>query len=114
MPSEWENRPTISWVLLSLFWLRKGQNVLGNRIVVRGLFSPILAIRFVAKTIFLNPEILHLTVYASVLWSELNWEWKWGLTSLINLVCEGTSQTDLGGWFSSLHALNSTERGGIA
>ena len=28
-------------------------------------------------------------------------------TSLINLVCERTSQTDLAGWFSSLHTLNS-------
>ena len=57
---------------------------------------------------------MYIVVYEFVLWSVLNWEWKWGLTSLINLVCEGTSQIDLGDWFSSLHTLNIIGREGIA
>ena len=69
---------------------------------------------FCFQNCFPQPRIVYPTMYAFVVWYELNQEWKWGLTRLINLVCEGTSQTNLGGWFSSLHTLNSTGREGIA
>ena len=52
---------------------------------------------FYCQNYFPQPRIVYLALYASVLWFELNWEWKWGLNILINLVCEGTSQIDLGG-----------------
>ena len=53
------------WVLDgSVFYHMKAINVSGNRIDVRGLFLPILAIRFVAKTVFPQPRILYLTACA--------------------------------------------------
>ena len=79
-----------------------------------GYFSSILLNQFWLQNVFPPPIILYLAVCASfsLVWIGLEWIWVW--TSLINLVREGTSQTELGGWISSLHTLNSTRREGIA
>ena len=99
-------------------WVRfdhiRAINNYGNRVAAKGLFLPILIIHFVSETISPQPRILYSIVCAYFSWFELIWEWKLGLTSLINLVWEGTSLTDLGGCFYSLHTLNGTGREGIS
>ena len=89
-------------------------NNYGNQVAAKGLFLPILIIHFVVETISPQPRILYSVVCAYFSWFELIWKWKLGLTSLINLVWEGTSLTDLGGWFYSLHTLNGIGREGIS
>ena len=83
---------------------------MGYELLLGGCFHP--PWQFILfPNCFPQPKIVYIDVYPIELWSVLNWEWKWGLTSLIKLVCEGTSQTDLGGWFSSLYNWDSTREG---
>ena len=89
-------------------------NNYGNWVAAKGIFLPILIILFFAKTISPQPRTLYSIVCAYFSWFELIWKWKLGLTSLINLVWEGTSLTDLGGWFYSFHTLNNSGREGIS
>ena len=51
---------------------------------------------------------MFIVVYAFVSWSVLNWEWKWGLTNLINLVHEEPHWEILRIDYSLLQILNST------
>ena len=99
-------------------WVRfehiRAINNYGNWVAAKGMFLPILIILFFTETISPLPKILYSIVCAYFSWSELIWEWILGLTSLINLVWEGTSLTDLWGWFYSLHTLNGIRREGIS
>jgi len=114
MPNGWEET-TIFWVAVEPFFLPTwSQECYVKSILVTGLLFPIHHCQFWLPGCFSSmARTCNCGVcFCCLVWTS--WEGKWGLTSLINTVWEGTSHTYLGVFSSSLHTLNTTGREGIA
>jgi len=113
-PTGWEET-TIFWVAVEPFFLPTwSQECYVKSILVTGLLFPIHHCQFWLPGCFSSmARTCNCGVcFCCLVWTS--WEGKWGLTSLINTVWEGTSHTYLGVFSSSLHTLNTTGREGIA